>query len=421
MPDKKEPKTSAAKMLKTLAMGALLATSGSGVPSAGRKKTNMMRLNALVTNKKKLHLENKHKEEKLEIENFLRPNALSLALEKGNNYGIFDIHDGMSKDNVLQELLGKCDGDKYMDQKPKKLGEGVLGAAYLISTKKGRGQAFIRTILDAVSKDTQIRSKTKESAKKEMENLVISRDEKVWAPKVRDSFVLKVSYTRNPYLHNSTRNFVNILEQVNHAPAFTFDTKASVSLSKMYKDTYALRVQDFTPRLVAGFTLQNAPGYHFTIMEAIHGHTVAKFQRWLDTVDENDLMQPKMDIRSEVAHMVKKAHLAMMLTMGLTHNDLHLNNMMVRVEKNAAGKYVFSVVIIDLSEAKVSEHVKHFSRHAFKDALQNIDFSFLSLYDPFPGDLPYRCYHLVHKYIMERFKDVAKAAKNSQHFLDFLY
>jgi hypothetical protein len=60
-----------------------------------------------------------------ELEYLLRRNAMSMALEnkhknKRDDHVIFDIHNGMSSEEILEEILGHTDGDKYLEQKPKK-------------------------------------------------------------------------------------------------------------------------------------------------------------------------------------------------------------------------------------------------------------------------------------------------------------
>jgi hypothetical protein len=63
---------------------------------------------------------------------------------------------------------------------------------------------------------------------------------------------------------------------------------------------------------------------------------------------------------------------------------------------------------------------REFSRQLFHEALHNIDFSSLSSSESVPGDLPDYFYRLVHDYIINKFKDIAKAAKNSYYIYDFV-
>jgi hypothetical protein len=428
------PRENRKPFLKTLATAALLASSSVKMPPHGKsqKSYESSSTTIAVANTSRNKSDRRHQalmttkeaERSRKLENLLRPNAMSKALEESSSGDLINIHDGLSNEKALGELLMHVDDgeDKYVIKKPRKLGKGVLGAVYFITTAKDKAPEFIQLLLDCVQRDHQARRKRKHN------NLVIS-DKQFWGPGIKDNFVIKVSEPGSGYGLISAYNFVDNLEKISRAPKFSFDTTHCTSMPERFRGAFQLRAQDFVPSLVAGFAFDSAPKFHFTLMEAVNGITIYQFYNVLKKQDQSTVGLPEG--KAMLAGLLKKAHLSLMLSVGMIHNDLHLNNMMVRI-RYANGFPIISIVIIDLSEARLSRDVRDFARKAFNEALQTIDFDYLSRSTYWTSnDLPFEFYSKVHDFVIAKLRsisnsngnysnqyrrDLSKAAENSKHF-----
>lgn len=229
------------------------------------------------------------------------------------------------------------------------LGKGILGEAFRIGhPMDGAAAAAQAARILAHARQTADRA------------TFVGGDAALWKPRVESNgaFVLKVSKTNSPDLQEEALNLDKMMLHLQRAKPYVFSLRVSMGKGRhALDDRQTLNIADYVPAFCGGFQYANAPGWRFSLMENIEGMTYIKYRQARE--DANDY--------EAVADIQAKAHKAglSLLLHGVSHNDLHMNNMMVRITRASNGKETASPVVIDFSRAVYSPLLEKVARDAF--------------------------------------------------------